>query len=138
MMILKVFFIEIEGKSINSCKNHIIGVIYRPPNRDIKIFISHLKKIFDKLKSGNQYCHLLGDYNINLLCADDHIATSNFVDHMYTHSYVPLITKPSRITAQSATLIDNIFTNAIHDNAIVQGLLYTDISDHLPVFAFFF
>ena len=131
-------FIEIEGKSINSCKNHIIGVIYRPPNRDVNIFISYLKKIFDKLKSGNQYCHLLGDYNSNLLCADDHIATSNFVDHMYTHSYVPLITKPSRITAQSATLIDNIFTNAIHDNAIVQGLLYTDISDHLPVFAVFF
>ena len=61
MMNMKVYFVEIEVKSFNSCKNDIVGVIYRPPNRDIKTCISHLKKIFDKLKSGNQYCHLLGD-----------------------------------------------------------------------------
>lgn len=85
----------------------------------------------------SQYCHLLGDYNINLLRTDDHLDTSNFVDLMYSYMYIPLITKPSRITEKSATLIDNVFTNAIHDTGIIQGLLYTDISDHLPVFAIF-
>ena len=39
------------------------------------------------------------------------------------------------MTATSATLIDNLFTNNIGDiNHSVQGLFITDISDHFPVF----
>ena len=46
----------------------------------------------------------------------------------------PLIDKPTRITDFSATLIDNIFTNELHHN-ITSGILFNDISDHLPIFA---
>ncbi len=52
---------------------------------------------------------------------------------MYSLSLFPTITKPSRITSQSATLTDNILTNNIEDN-FTSGLLINDISDHLPVF----
>lgn len=55
---------------------------------------------------------------------------------MYSNSLFPVIIKPSRITTDTATLIDNIFTNKI-DSKIVGGLLINDISDHLPVFAIF-
>ena len=56
---------------------------------------------------------------------------------MYAHAFVPLITKPTRITAHSATLIDNIFTNNTDtDRQQYPGILYNDISDHLPVFCF--
>ncbi len=47
--------------------------------------------------------------------------------------FFPLITRPTRITSHTATLIDNIFTNHI-DHHLFTGLLFTDISDHLPVF----
>ncbi len=46
------------------------------------------------------------------------------------------ITKPSRITSHSATIIDNIFTNNT-ENKIVSGLLVKDITDHLLVFAIY-
>ena len=46
---------------------------------------------------------------------------------------MPAITKPTRITDKSATLIDNIFSNNMETESI-QGILYTGISDHLPVF----
>ena len=59
-----------------------------------------------------------------------------FINHMYSCSLFPLILKPSRITIDTATLIDNIFTNEI-DSEISSGLLINDISDHLPVFAIF-
>ena len=52
---------------------------------------------------------------------------------MYSFSYVPVINKPSRIAQNSAKLIDNIFVNNVDPDSI-QGLLYTDISDHLPIF----
>ena len=48
--------------------------------------------------------------------------------------FVPLITHPTRITAHTSTLIDNIFTNNVSSRSI-SGLLFTDISDHLPVFS---
>ena len=49
------YLLEMRCKYFDSRKNHIVEVIYRPPNRDIKVFASHLKQIFDKLKSVNQY-----------------------------------------------------------------------------------
>jgi hypothetical protein len=49
---------------------------------------------------------------------------------------LPLITHPTRITSHSATVIDNIFTNNL-DNHTLSGLLFTDISDHLPIFSIF-
>jgi hypothetical protein len=49
-------------------------------------------------------------------------------------SYTPLITKPTRITQHTATIIDNIFTNNIEklENSI-NGIIFSDISDHLPI-----
>ena len=49
----------------------------------------------------------------------------------YTH----LFDKPTRITQQSATLIDNIIFSNDMNNDIICGLLKNDISDHLPVFS---
>ena len=47
--------------------------------------------------------------------------------------FCPTISKPTRVTNYSATLIDNIITN-IHEYPIKSGILYNDISDHFPVF----
>lgn len=48
----------------------------------------------------------------------------------------PQITRPTRITTHSATLIDKILTNEIFSDAI-SGISISDISDHLPVFTVF-
>ena len=50
-----------------------------------------------------------------------------------TNSMYPLISKPTRITSSTATLIDNIFTNNL-EQSMSSGILYTDLSDHLPIF----
>ena len=62
-----------------------------------------------------------------------HQNTQKFVDILFGGGFYPLITKPSRITESSATLIDNIFTNDIK-RLNRAGLLISDVSDHLPVF----
>ena len=53
---------------------------------------------------------------------------------MYSNMLFPLIMRPTRITSNTATLIDNIFTNNLN-HVMFNGLLFTDISDHLPVFS---
>ena len=126
-------FVEIEKALFATHKNILIGVIYRPPNTDINRFNEYLTEIMQKINKENKLGYLMGDLNINLLNCDKHIPSNEFLNLMYAHSYIPLISKATRISKSSATLIDNIFTNNImFDN--MNGILVTDISDHFPIF----
>ena len=95
-----------------------------------------MKDICDKLRNENKLCYLLGDYNINLLNVDTHTSTADFNDTMFSNGFIPLISRPTRVTQSTATLIDNIFTNQLAElhNNFFQGILLTDISDHYPIF----
>lgn len=79
---------------------------------------------------------ICGDFNIDLLNPKGYKRTTDFIDTMYSKGRFPVITKPSRITTDTATLIDNIYTNEI-EAKIVGGLFINDMADHLPVFAIF-
>ena len=128
-------FIEVEKGHQQQSSNVIIGVIYRPPNHDISSFNDKMNSIVNVVRRENKTCNLLGDYNIDILNYASHVHTAQFVDMMASNDFLPLITRPSRVTATPATLIDKIFTDDIGDiNHSVQGLFITDISDHFPVF----
>ena len=113
-------------------KNIIIGVIYRPPNGNLQSFVHSFNEVIDKVGSENKLCYLMGDFNINLLNYQSNNLTGEFIDIMYSNLLCPLINGPTRITSHTATLIDNILTNNI-DSDIVNGLFFSDISDHLPI-----
>ena len=87
-----------------------------------------------KVSNPNKSMFLCGDFNLDLLTYNNNLPTKRFIDMMFSLGMFPLISKPSRITDVSATLIDNIFTNEL-TYTITSGLLINDISDHLPVFA---
>ena len=55
--------------------------------------------------------YLVGDMNINILNYENHTDTNGFLDLMYSKGMYPVITRPTRITKTSSTLIDNIFIN---------------------------
>ena len=83
----------------------------------------------------NKLVFLMGDYNIDLLNSEKYDLTNEFVDVLYCNEFLPLISRPTRITSKSATLIDNIFINNHEDlNCSLNGILMADISDHFPVF----
>ena len=76
---------------------------------------------------------LMGDFNIDLIKVDMQNQTKDFVHSLYTNAFYPTISKPTRVTEHSATLLDNIITN-ITGYCMKSGVLYNDISDHFPVF----
>lgn len=76
---------------------------------------------------------LCSDLNINLIRYNEHSPTNDFLNMLISHSFLPVITLPSRITPTNATLIDNIFTNKSLDS-YNGGLIYSSLSDHLPIF----
>ena len=129
--VLESLFVEI---TIPRMKNIIIGVIYRPPSEYTLEFLEKLNELLSGVTKGNKYCYITGDFNLDLLKHESHPITAQFLEALFSYGFLPMTTKPTRITAHSATLIDNIFTN----NATVSsknGLTVSDISDHLPIFS---
>ena len=116
-------------------KNVVIGIVYRPPSSSIDTFITNLDMCIESVCKGGKPLYLMGDFNINLLLAEKELKNNSFLTCLNTHSLFPLIDKPTRITQQSATLIDNIFTNIL-PAAFHSGIIYSDVSDHLPIFVF--
>jgi len=53
----------------------------------------------------------MGDMNIDLLKFETHLKTSDYLDNLFQNGFLPTITKPTRITSTSATLIDHIYMN---------------------------
>ena len=128
---IECIFVEIV---IDKQKNMIIGCIYRPPNSDINVFNEKMQNILEhKCFQKNKKVSILGDYNINLLHHETHSPTANFLNVMLSNGLLPAISKPTRVTDGTASLIDNIFTN-IDLSSCRSAILYSDISDHYPVF----
>ena len=133
--VIECVFIEVDKSVFGLNKNMLVGVVYRPPNSSVHDFTEAIQPLLYKIKRENKICHILGDYNIDLLKSDTHTPTAEFLDQMYTYSFIPLINRPTRVTNSSATLIDNIFTNHIsQEYDIISGILLTKISDHFPIF----
>ena len=93
----------------------------------------YLNELLDKLSKEHKTIFLLGDFNINLLNYDIHPPTNEFLDSFSSHYFLPHILQPSRVTTNSKTLIDNVFSNMAVPN-IISGNLTASISDHLPQF----
>lgn len=123
-------FIDID----NPHQKITLGVIYRPPNTDLQAFNDYINSLLCKLKTEKRSLYIMGDFNINLLNTNTHARTNDFINSMYSNSLFPVITKPTRISDHSATLIDHIYTNCVSQQYGKSGILFSDISDHLPIF----
>ena len=120
---MESLFIEIDKDVCKSFNSIIIAVVYRPPYTDIDAFNDHMSNIVLILKTVRKSCYFLGDFNLNLLNADTHNDTQGFIDFMYSVSLFSTITKPTRVTSITATLIDNIFCNNIMSEEAISGIL---------------
>ena len=75
----------------------------------------------------------MGDFNINLLYYESHSDTDECIYSMVSHHLLPHILQPTTVTEHSATIIDNIFTNAAEYDTI-SGNILNQLADHFSVF----
>ena len=83
--------------------------------------------------------YLKPEQNVSLqaiLKYDENADTEDFINNLYEHLFIPLISRPTRFNINSSTLIDDIFSNKPYDS-LVSGILNTDVSDHFPVGLFY-
>ena len=115
----------------------LVTSMYRPPNTDEKLFLCEYNEHVKKLKnSGKKY--IIGlDHNLNLLNYEHHSATRKFLELMIENEQLPCITRPTRLTHHSATLIDNVLVSKKLYPLQHSSIVISDISDHLPCLTVF-
>ena len=75
----------------------------------------------------------MGEFILDLLKTDSDQDISDFNDFLCSFGFRPLILQPTRVTASTASLIDNIFINSLETESI-GGNLTTSLSDHFSQF----
>ncbi|ELT99661.1 hypothetical protein CAPTEDRAFT_204408 [Capitella teleta] len=123
-------FVEIKMTSLH--KDIIIGSVYRPPHNmseDRMNFIEEFSQTLQLFHHNNTDLYIAGDYNFDLLKISHNTSTLHYFTSITSSGLDPLITLPTRITDNSHTLIDNIFTNSPQSTSL-SGILTTQISDH--------
>ena len=126
-------WIEVKNKN---CKNVIVGSIYRHPHDNLEIynsFLDYIESILNKLYKENKDIYLCGDFNSDILKIDYKNNYKRFYDLLSSYGLLPFILLPTRIADNSATIVDNIFTNNTN-NTIISGNVVTDFSDHFSQF----
>ena len=120
--------VEIKGN-----KEPIIACsMYRPPNTSIKNFLVTYNKLLKHLKRTSSEIIIGLDHNLDFLKSEKHKDTNDFIEMILGHQQLPMITRPTRIARQSATLIDNIIVNQQHCENYTSLILIDNMSDHLP------
>ena len=127
---LESIFVEILNEKGS---NIIVACIYKHPNMDIDEFNILYSDLVEKMAQENKKLVVMGDFNVDLLKSETDAKASTFLQNNLTSCLKPFITKPTRVTPHSKTLINNIFSNYL-ENSFTAGNLICSISDHLPQF----
>ena len=115
-------------------KNNVrinFGCVYRAPNTNVQVFNDNIGKYLAEISKNTTF--VCGDFNIDMLQCDCNNDFKCFENQLYSVGMYPLISKPTRITRTTATLLDNIYTSEV-SAIITSDILTSDITDHLPVF----
>ena len=128
---------EFQFVRILECKGRpktvILGNVYRSPSKSPDKFNKFYDAILQKLNT-NRYANkikfIAGDFNQDLIKHEDDVDCQNLIDSAHNHGFTQIVSRPTRITEHSATLIDHVYTSNI-ETTLSCNILTLDISDHL-------
>ena len=133
-----VYSLVIDLKSQFACDT--VCLFYKPPPFPTHLFCDLLDQLSCVGSFSKKRICVLGDFNCNML----NIGSSDECDHLFdvlsSAGLLPSIFFPSRVdpTRNSATLIDNIFISHSSNLKFTSGLVFTDLSDHFPIYVSLF
>ena len=110
----------------------LISEIYRIPNNDPKIFIESMRDILDNCVED---IVVIGtDQNIDLLNISNYRPAQCLLEDLTEKQCMLTITKPTRVTHTTATLIDNIYVKSKKYLVCNSAVICDDMSDHYPCY----
>ena len=121
-----------------SNQKFILLNIYRPPNTPgitrnaaINDFLEILEAHLDFLSNHNIPIIIFSDFNINLFKLNQpNSEASSLFNSLISNAFIPTISKATRVTNNTFSLIDNIACKDIIGKVDLCGIIPTNISDH--------
>ena len=112
-----------------------LGVVYRHPRtQTADQFLEDFSKCLDFQNKDSEYYYILGDFNITLEIEKNITLLIRYLNMLISYGAFPLITKPTRITENSLSIINHIISNDIK-HPILPGIFETcNVRDHYPMF----
>ena len=112
----------------------VIGVINRHPVNTVTAIDEFSDKLNELLLSLKKPFYCVGDLNVNLLniCRNNEIR--RYANMLLSCNCKCLINVATRITENSKSLLDHMYTND-KKSAITAGVLISDLSDHYRIYA---
>jgi len=100
---------------------------------DISAFTENICELLQNLSDQKLPFIICGDININLMQQTAIPQVRNYVNAYKSYNYLQLITKPTRRTPSSSTLIDHMYIT-LPLYKVTPGILINNLSDHLHIF----
>ena len=120
----------------------LVCVVYRSPSASLQEFLRIYECFIEDVTNLNsEQVLVMGDFNINLLLAQTnrpgisnhlHEKSLEFLCMNLSKSLLPSCRSATRVTEDTATLIDNIFSTI---PVTLSHIIFTDVSDHCVVVA---
>ena len=99
--VIEYQFVELTSKPNST----IIGIIYRPLSDKLDLFKECLAELLQKIDLLNKECYLMRDFNLDFLKIDGKQHIKDFINQMFSSIFYPLISRPTRITNSTATIM---------------------------------
>ena len=129
-------FVEI---TLNNSK-FLVGNVYRPnaghptltQNEQFAQSLEIFSNIANTISNSKTPTRIVGDLNIDVLKYNSNPQVTEYIDLLFSFGLLQVITKPTRCTKNSATLIDHVITNSVCSD-ISSYIVTSLISDHFPI-----
>ena len=138
--VVETLFVEI---SLPKSKSIIVGSVYRPNSKhtslteknQFSIFLETLSNLLAETTESRKEIFILGDFNLDALKYNSDDFVTDYIDNLFSYGFLQTITKPTRCTHNSATLIDHVLSNSIQ-SSFISCIITNRISDHFPIITF--
>ena len=104
-------------------------MIYRHPKQKYNQFRNALCKSLDVLNKEKTDYVIVGDVNINFLKYNVAANVTNYANYLNTLGCKFFVDKPTRVTKNTATCIDHVYSN-MHPENLDNFVVMSDASDH--------
>jgi hypothetical protein len=135
--IFESLLIEVETGPKSKC---IVGTTYRPGSKHPTLssseqfnqFFELFSNLCSEVSEFNNPTYIFGDLNLDALLYNNSQQVTEYIDLLFSFGLLQIITKPTRVTLNSATLIDHLITNS-QAKSLESVILMSKMSDHFPI-----
>ena len=109
----------------------IVGSIYRPPSTNTDYWNACVNQV-EFILSLSRDVVILGDFNLQFH-SDTNLCCKKIIEFVNLFELKQLITSPTRVTLDSKSIIDLIFTS-VSERHLTSGVIPITLSDHFLTF----